>query len=75
MTVERVRRPRPRPRSRLRRGRLIAGILLLVIVFLLGLAFGQALHDNPNPGESTTFGRTFRPFAPQVTVTVTTSAG
>jgi hypothetical protein len=75
VTVERVRRPRPRRRSRLRRGRLIAGIVVLVLVFLLGLAFGQALNDNPNPGESTTFVRTFRPFAPPVTVTVTTSGG
>jgi hypothetical protein len=53
-------RPRPR-RRRLNRGRLVAGIVVLVVVFLVGLAFGMALHDNPKPGDSTTFVRTFFP--------------
>jgi hypothetical protein len=57
-------RPRPRPpRRRVNRRRLVAGIVLLVLVFLLGLAFGKALNDNPKPGESTTFVRTFFPLS------------
>ena len=59
-------RPRPRPpRRRVNRGRLIAGIVLLIVVFLLGIAFGKALNDNPKPGESTTFVRTFYPLSSQ----------
>jgi hypothetical protein len=56
--------PRPRrrpPPHRVNRGRLIAGIVVLLFVFLLGLAFGKALNDNPKPGVSTTFVRTFSP--------------
>jgi hypothetical protein len=64
---------RRRQRRRVHRGRLVAGIALLVLVFLLGIAFGQALHDNPKTGENRTFLRTFEPFAP-TTVTVTTRA-
>jgi len=40
---------------------LIAGVAVLLVVFLLGLAFGKALNDNPKPGVSTTFVRTFYP--------------
>jgi hypothetical protein len=59
-------RPRPRPpRRRVNRGRLIAGIVLLLVVFLLGLGFGKALDDNPKPGESKTFVRTFYPLSSQ----------
>jgi hypothetical protein len=47
------------------RGRLIAGIVLLIVIFLLGIAFGKALDDNPRPGESTTFVRTFYPLSSQ----------
>jgi hypothetical protein len=72
VTVEPPRRPRPRQRRRLHRGRLVAGIVLLLLVFLLGIALGQALHDNPRPGENRTFLRTFQPF-PATTVTVSTS--
>jgi hypothetical protein len=68
--------PRRRPpRRRTHRGRLVAGIVLLIVVFLVGIAFGTALHDNPKPGESTTFVRTFFPLAPRSTVTVTTTSG
>ena len=59
-------RPRPRPpRRRVNRGRGIAGIVLLIVLFLLGIAFGKALDDNPSPGESTTFVRTFYPLSSQ----------
>ena len=47
---------------------------MLIAVFLLGIAFGVALHDNPKTGDSTTFVRTFFPLSPKKTVTVTTSS-
>jgi hypothetical protein len=72
VSTERPPRRRPPPR-RLRRGRLLAGIAVLIVVFLLGIAFGVALHDNPKPGDSTTYIRTFFPLSPKKTVTVTTS--
>jgi len=53
-------RRRP-PRCNMQRRRLIAGIVVLILVFLLGIAFGKALNDNPKTGESTTFVRTFFP--------------
>jgi len=63
VTAERP--PRRPPRRNVQRRRLIAGILLLIVVFLLGIAFGKALNDNPNPGGSTTFVRTFFPLSSQ----------
>jgi hypothetical protein len=33
-------------------------VLVIVLVFALGIALGQALHDNPKPGETTTLERT-----------------
>jgi hypothetical protein len=51
------------PRRNLRRRRLIAGIIVLIVVFFLGLAFGKALNDNPKPGGTTTFVRTFFPLS------------
>ena len=62
MTTEPRPRRRPPPR-RVHRGRLIAGIVVLLAVFLLGLAFGKALDDNPQPGQNTTFVRTFYPLS------------
>jgi hypothetical protein len=53
--------PRRRPPKSVHRRRLVAGLVVLILVFLLGLAFGKALNDNPKPGESTTFVRTFYP--------------
>jgi hypothetical protein len=32
--------------------------LVVLLVFLLGIALGQALHDNPKPGETITVDRT-----------------
>jgi hypothetical protein len=73
-------RERPRPRRR-RRRRVptwaLAGLGLLV-TFVIGIAVGEALHDNPKPGGTQTIVRTLRPLplapvAPStVTVTVTT---
>ena len=54
---------------------LVVGVAL---VFVVGIALGQALHDNPKPGGTQTLVRTLRPLplAPAavktVTVTVTT---
>jgi hypothetical protein len=48
----------PRARRRRRRGRgfVLWGVRLLVAlaIFALGLAVGQALDDNPNPGVTVT---------------------
>ena len=32
--------------------------LLVILVFSLGVALGQAIHDNPQPGRTVTFDRT-----------------
>ncbi len=32
--------------------------LVVLLVFLFGVALGQALHDNPKPGETVTVDRT-----------------
>jgi hypothetical protein len=34
-------------------------VLLALLVFLLGVAIGEALHDNPRPGGTQTILRTF----------------
>jgi hypothetical protein len=54
--VERRERRRRRRRAELRRWGLIA--LAAVLVFALGVALGQALHDNPKPGGTVTLERT-----------------
>jgi hypothetical protein len=65
-----------RRRGRRRRRRLpwrrLAVLVVLAGVFGVGVALGEALHDNPKPGGTTTIQRTLRPLplAPQ-TVTVT----
>jgi hypothetical protein len=33
-------------------------VILVVLVFSLGVALGQAIHDNPRPGRTVTFDRT-----------------
>jgi hypothetical protein len=50
---------RRRHRRRARRGWIVA--LLLVVVFALGVALGQALHDNPRPGGTQTRFLTYSP--------------
>lgn len=71
MTGEPVARRR-RPPRRVRRGRVIAGAAVLLLAFLLGVALGTALDDNPNPGKTRTFIRTFQPFPQRQTGTVST---
>ena len=70
-------RPARRPERRRRAKRLPLLVLLslaALLVFLLGVALGQALEANPAPGGTQTLVRTLRPLplAPEtVTVTVT----
>lgn len=54
--------------------RLLGVALGLVVVFVIGIAFGQALDDGPEPGGVTTVVRTLTPLPqepPPRTVTVT----
>jgi hypothetical protein len=61
-----VKRPpvqRDERRRRRRREELVRWgirILVVVVVFAVGIAIGQALHDNPTPNQNVTFDRTFR---------------
>jgi hypothetical protein len=54
--LERHARRRRRRREDLARWAIRAALLLLV--FALGIALGQALHDNPSPGGTVTLERT-----------------
>jgi hypothetical protein len=69
--VTAARRPR---RARRTRGRAAAG-LALAVAFVIGIALGEALHDNPRPGGRQTIVRTLNPLplapAARETVTVT----
>lgn len=56
--VERHERRRRRRREEVIRWGIRVAIALLV--FALGVALGQALHDNPKPGETITLERTLR---------------
>jgi anti-sigma-K factor RskA len=63
---------RARRRRRSSAWRWIAIGLAVVVIFAVGIALGEALHDNPTPGGTRTTQRTLRPLplVPQ-TVTVT----
>jgi len=68
----------PRSRRKPRRGPLpaVIALALLLLAFALGIALGQALEENPRPGETQTSVRTLRPAdlaPPPETVTVTVS--
>ena len=70
---------RPRPPRRRGRGpiRAAAALALLALAFALGVAFGQALEENPDPGGTQTSIRTLKPAdlaPPPETVTVTVSS-
>jgi hypothetical protein len=61
MTISRVeRRPRRRPR-RTRPVYWLAAFALAAILFGVGVAVGEALHDNPKPGITQTSVRTITP--------------
>jgi hypothetical protein len=55
--------------------RALLGVAALVVVFVVGVAVGAALHDNPSPGGTQTLVRTLKPLplapAARETVTVT----
>jgi hypothetical protein len=67
---------RPPPPRRGRAGILVA-LGAAVIAFVLGIALGQALEDNPEPGGTQTLVRTLNPLplapAARETVTLTTT--
>jgi hypothetical protein len=50
---------RARRRRRRRRGRVAFVVVLVLAVFALGVALGEALHDNPQPGGTQTVILTF----------------
>jgi ABC-type transporter Mla subunit MlaD len=56
--VERDQRRRRRRREEVTRWGV--RVLLVLLVFAVGIAVGQALHDNPKPNETVTFERTVR---------------
>jgi hypothetical protein len=54
--------------------RLLVGLVAVAVVFALGVALGEALHDNPSGGGTQTLVRTLKPLPlppAQETVTVT----
>ena len=67
---------RPPPRRRLPPAPALA-VAAAVAAFVLGIALGEALDDNPRPGGTQTIVRTLNPLplppAARETVTVTTS--
>jgi hypothetical protein len=65
-SIDRRRRRRPARR------RLVWWLLAGVVVFAVGVALGQALNDNPQPGSTTTQNQTFTLAPESSTVTVTT---
>ena len=57
--------------------RRLAAAVVAVVTFAVGVAVGEALHDNPQPGGTQTLVRTLKPLplapAARETVTVTVS--
>jgi hypothetical protein len=55
--------------------RLLAAAVGAVVLFVIGVAVGESLHDNPKPGGTQTLVRTLKPLplapAARETVTVT----
>jgi hypothetical protein len=41
--------------------RWLLGIVFVVVVFAVGVAVGEAIHDNPKPGVTITTVRTIHP--------------
>lgn len=54
------------------RRKIVAWALVLALVFAIGVALGEALNDNPQPGSTTTQERTITLLPESSTVTVTT---
>ncbi|MGN6797710.1 MAG: hypothetical protein ACTHKS_06135 [Gaiellaceae bacterium] len=55
--------------------KLLAAVIGAVVLFVVGVAVGESLHDNPKPGGTQTVVRTLKPLplapAARETVTVT----
>jgi len=55
--------------------RAVAALVGVAVVFVVGIAVGEAIHDNPRPGGTQTLVRTLTPLslapAARETVTVT----
>jgi hypothetical protein len=66
------------PSRRRRPWRVLAVVAGLVVVGVMGVALGEALHDNPRPGGTQSYVRTLTPLpltpAALTTVTVTTTS-
>ncbi len=41
--------------------RIVAAVVVAVVIFVVGIAVGGALHDNPRPGLTLTHSRTLTP--------------
>jgi hypothetical protein len=67
-----VSRPDRRRRHSSNRRRIVVRGLVLALVFAIGVALGEALNDNPQPGSTTTQERTITLLPESSTVTVTT---
>ena len=74
LDAETLARRRARRRRRGIQWRWIGAILLLAAVFAVGVALGEARHDNPRPGGERTTQRTLKPL-PLVPQTVTVTVG
>jgi len=69
----------PRRRRSPRAGLWLALVAAGVVLFAIGVALGEALHDNPRPGGTLTYVRTLHPLkvAPSVptrTITITATS-
>jgi hypothetical protein len=55
--------------------RLLVAVAAAVVLFVIGIAVGESLHDNPKPGGTQTLVRTLKPLqlapAARETVTIT----
>ena len=60
MTTARDER-RSRPQRRPRVAVWLAGVAVAALLFVAGVAVGEALHDNPKPGITQTSVRTLHP--------------
>jgi hypothetical protein len=67
-----VSRPDRRRKHGSNRRRTVVWALVLALVFAVGVALGEALNDNPQPGSTTTQERTITLLPESSTVTVTT---
>jgi hypothetical protein len=74
MTVEDRRPRRQSRRRRVRRGRALVALAAALAVFALGVALGEALHENGGGG-SVTYDRTVTIPPERQTVTVTATSG